>query len=250
MNRVPPDAQPAPVKPWRWREREWAWIAATSTLLCLSFSFWPELDLVLSRLFQTASGSFVGNAQPLVLAVYRAVPWVGRALALLALLVWLRPAWSRISARWRRRLLTLGLSLLVGVGLAVNGVLKEQWGRARPGDVVALGGHAPFTPALRPVEHCQRNCSFVSGHAATGFVLMSIGLLGAPATRRRWLAVGLLAGLVVGLGRIAQGGHFASDVLFAGLEIWTCHAALRELWLHAVLRRRRRRCRTPVTRAF
>jgi membrane-associated phospholipid phosphatase len=229
---------------WRWREREWAWIALVCSGLCLLFSLWPELDLHISQWFQNASGAFPGRQHPVVQAVYVAVPWAGRLLALLALLMAVLPAW-RCAGRWRRRILALGLSLLVGVGLVVNVVFKEQWGRARPAAVLLPDAKATFTPALRPAEHCRRNCSFVSGHAATGFALMSIGLMGSPRARRQWLRAGWLAGLVIGLGRIAQGGHFASDVLFAGLIVWACHAGLREAWLRRALQRRRRRTPMP-----
>lgn len=233
-------AAPTPARAWRWREREWGWIALCSVLLCGVFSLWPQLDLALSALFIDGRGRFVGDSVAPVRALYLAVPWVGRALVVVALLAWLRPR----AMRWRRPLLALGLSLLLGVGLVVNGGLKEHWGRERPGPVLAGGAAQRYSPALRPVAHCASNCSFVSGHAATGFALMSAGLLGTPRTRRRWLVIGWAGGLLVGLGRVAQGGHFASDVLFAGLVVWACHALLREGWLRVVAARRRSQYRS------
>ena len=240
-----------PVKPgsptWRSRDREWTWIAMTCVGLCGLFSLWPELDLRASRAFLADEQVFVGQQLTAVVGLYQVVPWIGRAGALLALLVALSPRrwWS---PRWRRRLMALGLSMLVGVGMAVNGLLKEHWGRARPAEVHAPGGNARFSPALRPVAQCHSNCSFVSGHAATGFALMSIGLLGSPQTRRRWLLLGLVAGAAVGLGRMAQGGHFLSDVLFAGWVIWLCQAALREAWLRRTAwQRKHRRPRDRTT---
>lgn len=244
MNRAALLSRQGQAVAWRWREREWSWIALLCAGLCLLFSVWPEVDLLLSRQFLQHDGRFAGNDSPLAMATYRVVPWVGRGLALLALLLAVLPRpWQArwLGPRWRRRLLALGLSTWLGVGLTVNGVLKEQWGRARPSEVVMLGGAASFSPALRPVEQCRSNCSFVSGHAATGFALMSIGLFGSPRQRRRWLLVGAMAGLAVGAGRIAQGGHFGSDVLFAGLCVWLCHALLREVWLRQALQRWRRR---------
>jgi membrane-associated PAP2 superfamily phosphatase len=227
---------------WRWRDREWSWIALTAIALCLLFSIWPAVDLRLARWFVDADAGFVGQRLALVQISYHAVPWAGRVLTLLALLLAFWPA-LRIRRPWRRRLLALALCLLLGVGAAVNGGFKEHWGRARPSAVAELGGAQVFSPALRPVAQCQSNCSFVSGHAASGFALMSVGLLSAPHQRRRWLAIGAVAGLGIGLGRMAQGAHFASDVLFAGLFVWVCLAAVRELWLRAAWLRRRRRVR-------
>jgi membrane-associated PAP2 superfamily phosphatase len=218
---------------WRANEVEWAAVAAALSLCCLLFSLWPQLDLMFSRLFLQADGEFVGNRLDAVLAVYHAVPWLGRAAGLVALAVlfacWRRP--DRVAARWRRRLQALGLTMLLAVGLVINGGLKEHWGRARPSAVLAAGAQAHFEPALRPSEQCLHNCSFVSGHAATGFALMSLGMFGAPATRRRWWWIGAVAGTVVGIGRIAQGGHFLSDIGFAGVVVWACHAAIRQGWL-------------------
>ena len=229
---------------WRANEVEGAAVAGALSLCCLLFSLWPQIDMAVARLFLRADGEFVGNRLDAVLGVYHAVPWLGRAAGLVALLVllacWRRP--DRVAARWRRRLQALGLTMLLAVGLVVNGGLKEHWGRARPSAVLAVDAPAHFEPALRPSEQCRRNCSFVSGHAATGFALMSLGMFGAPATRRRWWCIGMLAGIVVGLGRMAQGGHFLSDIGFAGVVVWACHAAIRQAWLrhrHWRLRRAR-----------
>ncbi len=242
-----PNTQPGTRPAWRAREREWAAIAAVAMLLCLGFSLFPQLDLEVSRWFYARGEGFVGNRQPLVVALYLAVPWLGRAAALLALVVGIA-GWHRAGrlgrARWRRSVL-LGLVLLLGVGALVNGVLKEHWGRARPMAVTALGGAARYVPALQPSDQCAHNCSFVSGHAATGFAVMALGCFGAPATRRRWLRWGLACGLLVGAGRVLQGGHFLSDVLFAGLAVWICAAALRQAWLLLRVHQRRRRAGQP-----
>lgn len=234
-----PPVTPAQVaRSWRAREREWGSIALATVLACAVFSLWPSIDLAVSQAFVDAQGRFVGDAIPPVRALYLAVPWITRAAALVALVALCmaarRPAW--MGRRWRRRAGVTLLVLVLGVGLVVNGVLKQGWGRARPVDVGLVGGAGQFAPALRKSDQCARNCSFVSGHAASGFALIAWGLLGAPARRRRWLLLGGAAGLLVGLGRIAQGGHFASDVVFSGLVMWICSAAVREAWLLARLR--------------
>ncbi|CAD5370607.1 Phosphoesterase [Rubrivivax sp. A210] len=236
------NAPPTP-RPWRAREREWAWLAGAFSLACIVFSAWPGLDLWAAALFRQADGGFVGNGLSWVRAVYVAVPWFGRAAGLaglvIALIWWKRPP-ALLGVRWWRRSMLLALAMWLGTGALVNGALKEGWGRARPVAVQEFGGPAHFTPALRPAKQCRTNCSFVSGHSATGFTLLAVGLLGAPATRRRWLLIGAAAGLLVGGGRMAQGGHFLSDVLFSGLVLWLASAAIREAWLRIKARQRRR----------
>jgi membrane-associated phospholipid phosphatase len=112
----------------------------------------------------------------------------------------------------------MGLSLALGPILISNIILKDNMGRARPKQTVEFGGHKQFTPALLPSKECPRNCSFVSGHASTGFFLVTFAFLMAPGLRRRAAFAGALAiGTAAGLGRIAEGGHYLSDVVFAGL---------------------------------
>jgi lipid A 4'-phosphatase len=64
--------------------------------------------------------------------------------------------------------------------LLANTLLKDHWGRARPTQIEAFGGLQRFTPAPLPAAECERNCAFVSGHAALGFSLVAFGF--APET--------------------------------------------------------------------
>ncbi|MFX9123683.1 phosphatase PAP2 family protein, partial [Acinetobacter baumannii] len=85
--------------------------------------------------------------------------------------------------------------------------------------IADFGGSAHYVPPLLPSRQCDRNCSFPSGHAAAGFWLIS-GAWVWTGHRRRWLTGGLLFGAVIGLTRIAQGGHFLSDVLASLTVVW------------------------------
>ena len=108
--------------------------------------------------------------------------------------------------------------------------------------VQAFGGPAPYIPALQLSSHCDTNCSFVSGHAAGAFSIMAWGMLACRRHKLQWLCAGLVFGAVVGAVRMAQGGHFLSDVLFAALAVWWTHHLIGRLWIlsKAVLLRYRR----------
>jgi len=118
-----------------------------------------------------------------------------------------------------RALIYLITVLAIGPGLIVNVVFKDHWGRARPRDVAEFGGTKQFTPAFIISDQCDRNCSFVAGHPSMAFALAALALI--LARRRRELLLGmglaLALGLMVGFGRIVQGGHFLSDVVFSGV---------------------------------
>jgi len=61
-------------------------------------------------------------------------------------------------------------------------------------------------------DQCEKNCSFISGHAAAAFFFIAFGYV--MRSRKIFLA-GLSFGVLMSLTRIVQGGHFFSDVTFA-----------------------------------
>ena len=132
----------------------------------------------------------------------------------------------------RRQLAYLSLALALGPGLLVNLILKNNWGRARPFEILEFGGNTELTPAFIISDFCERNCSFVSGHAAMGFYPMAIAFLFASGTkaRKRMLMIGIMSGIIFGGARIIQGSHFLSDVLFSGLFTFIVYYAL-SLWI-------------------
>lgn len=224
------------------------WLALLLALL-LIYVVWPGLDLPVSAWFYRTDSGFWIDDQPWVQAVHHTVPWVGRLLLVGSLAVWLLGHFGRRTElrRLRRPAAALFLGLVLGLGLLAHGVLKENWGRARPVQVSQFGGEASFTPPWQPTSECRRNCSFVSGHAGTGFALIALGALAAPRRRRFWLVTGWSAGLLLGALRIAQGGHFLSDVLFGGLLLWGTSLAIRACWTRWRLRRWHK-LRHPATR--
>jgi lipid A 4'-phosphatase len=182
------------------------------------FSAFPNIDLEVSRAFY-AEGAFVGNTLVGVKVLrgsFIVLFWACAVLALIGLV-----------ATWRGRRVWMGLALpqwvflvvclVVGPGLIANVVLKDHWGRARPKQIVEFGGDKAFTPALLPSAECHLNCSFVAGEAAAGFVPFYAAAFVVPQWGVALAALGTVSGLAAGLVRIAQGGHFLSDVLFAGL---------------------------------
>jgi lipid A 4'-phosphatase len=125
--------------------------------------------------------------------------------------------------------LYLVLCLGVGPGLVTNTLLKDQWGRARPAQIVEFGGSKTFTPPLLPADQCARNCSFVSGEAASMFAVFYAAALIVPQWSLPTMIAGTMVGLAAGLVRVVQGGHFLSDVVFAGVFMAVTAAGLHRL---------------------
>jgi lipid A 4'-phosphatase len=150
------------------------------------------------------------------------------------LVLFLLAAWTfwrqrAFFSRQRRAALYLLLVMVIGPGLLVNTLFKDQWGRARPSQIEEFGGTKQFTRAAIPADQCEKNCSFVSGHASVGFFFLAFAYVW-PRRRVFWLAAGTGLGLGIGLVRIMQGGHFFSDVIFCGIVVY-----LSARVLHAVL---------------
>lgn len=207
----------------------WIWLAVLLAAALL-FSLWPGLDLWVSGLFWLPEGGFSSGDWPPFRWAYRGLPLLTWAimLSLLASLAFVILAERPIGRFDRRHILFLLLSFAIGPGLLTNTVLKDHWGRPRPNQVTEFGGTMEFRPALLPGGQCDHNCSFVSGHGAMGFALIGFAFLPATLRRRRQIAIASIAfGSFVGLARIAQGGHFLSDTVFAGLlatgTAWLLH---------------------------
>ena len=193
------------------------------------FAIWPGLDLAVSAGFRGNDG-FPG-ADP-VLRASRAVLLYLPLVTLAAFVL----AWTlaRFGVPLPERLRPSGRSLIflvvgmaLGPGLLVNLVLKDHWHRPRPVQVSDFGGSLDFRPWYRSDGDCSSNCSFVSGETSAAFWLVAPASLAPPPLRGPAIAAALLAGVVTGGLRMAFGGHFLSDVLFAALLTLLIVAGLR-----------------------
>jgi lipid A 4'-phosphatase len=112
--------------------------------------------------------------------------------------------------------------LILGPGLIVNTIFKDTWGRPRPSEIVNFGGTETYRPFWSPGSPGVGR-SFPSGHAAIGFFIMAPFFVlrrKAPGWARRALAAGILYGMLMGLTRMIQGGHFLTDVIWAGCLVY------------------------------
>lgn len=116
-----------------------------------------------------------------------------------------------------RRIVAVILVFLLGPGLVTNALLKEYWDRPRPVQVTEFGGPWTFKPWYDPSGECRRNCSFVSGEGAAATALVAAAAaLPPPIKSPAMIGAGIFAVGVSGL-RLAFGGHFLSDLIFAAL---------------------------------
>jgi lipid A 4'-phosphatase len=197
-----------------------SWAAIVGLLAAVVFVVWPEIDLGLSTWFNLAPRAFLFDYHiaPLTTGIKGAaslLTW----LAVIATVIGIGTAISgkhRVLGLELAHWLFLFLVLVLGPTLLVNNVLKEHSGRPRPMHLEQFGGPSQFKAVFHSGD-CARNCSFVSGEAASIYALgFAIALL-ARRRREAVLIATVLAGSVVGFIRIGQGAHFVSDIVFAGV---------------------------------
>lgn len=193
----------------------------------LIFYFYPQIDLTISSfLYNSQQGFFLVAHPNRIINFFRFAIVVLSYIIVISMIIvlvikWLRPKiFSQIPARTA---IFIILSFTIPSLLVVESVLKEHWGRARPSQITQFGGDSQFTPAWEITEQCESNCSFSSGEAANAFAY--IALIFIAGKRRRTVAVVVLTvASLVGLMRMAQGGHFFSDVIISAwieyIMIW------------------------------
>lgn len=211
----------------------WPWMLPL-ILLALITPFTPYLDLHISnRFFDHTTNSF--NAPPFALFLYNFGELPAWGLVFSGIMVYtlsfFKPSWKR----YRKSALFLLVTYVLVAGIIVNVILKDHWGRPRPRQIEQFGGTARFQPYFKPnFEPTEEDYkSFPSGHATMGFFFVTLGIIGFR-IKKGWLAwtgfaTALILGSLLGWARIAQGGHFFSDILIS-LFI-TIEVALLMNWL-------------------
>ena len=188
----------------------------------------PQIDQAVAALFYTDGIGFRAQGALWEQMLYRSVGvlMVVGNLGLIA--IWAVNRWGgcRLLDLTGRKLVLLLCLLALLPGLLVNQVFKEHWGRARPVQVSAFGGDRPFTPAFIPSP--SSGGSFSSGHVAAAAYLIAVAhLLGGP--RCPWVVLAAFYTALVGLARMAAGGHFVSDVVTSVFLVLFGYMMLRHL---------------------
>lgn len=192
-----------------------------------------DLDRQLARLAYDPGTGWKLKDHWLVQFLYDYATWPAIVIASVAGVLWIgcafyRPLWSRY-----RPLIYAGMVIGLGPGLMVNTLFKGYYGRPRPAEMIEFGGRKEFTPVWQP-SLASGSRSFPSGHAAMGFFWIGFAFYYRGRNRRRALGFALLAllhGGIMGWGRMVQGGHWLSDVLWAAgfvyLAAWILYRRLR-----------------------
>lgn len=196
------------------------WLLLILIVICIPLAiYFAEVDLHIAQHFYIVGEGFPLSRDSLFATIHDSVrPFtiaMSAMLLMLLLLHYVKPALAP-KAFTKSITIYLILALIMGPGLVVNSLFKDQWGRARPHQIEQFGGDKQFSPPMLMADQCERNCSFVAGDPSVGFYFMAFALA-FPAWRLFFLCMTFGLGGVLGVTRIVQGAHFFSDVAFSML---------------------------------
>lgn len=198
-------------------------------LMAIITPFTPMLDLAIARAFyhqseSGATGHFTSNAFFDFMYTYGVLPaWITVGLAVVILLLsYISTYWKP----WRSSALVMVLTLAIGAGFVTHALLKDHWGRPRPRQVIEFGGNQPFRSYYEPnfFHQPEPSKSFSCGHCSMGFYFFALALLGKRWRNKLVYWLGMVSAFTLGIAlsitRMAQGGHFFSDILMTALIMW------------------------------
>lgn len=191
-----------------------SFILLISLTLAALFIIYPQIDIYVTSQFYTPDEGFFWYRQPLIWFLYESAYHFGRVTFILLILLLITQFFYKKITQFITIKDTLYLIavLILGVGLIVNWGFKDEWDRARPESIIEFGGDKEFTPAFVISDQCETNCSFVCGHSSFGYFFLAFWFL----YKKRWILYSSLGyGTILGIGRIIQGKHFLSDVIFS-----------------------------------
>lgn len=194
----------------------------SSSLLLVWF---PNLDLRLSSWFYGDGGFYLAHQWWTTLLHESVGPFIGvGSAAALGIYSFNKLTHRKVCGVDGKVVAYLFIVLVLGPGLLVNVVFKNNFGRVRPRNVIEFGGSQQFTPAFAMAGECTTNCSFPSGDAAGAFFALALAL--ALSRRRAVLAAAAVFGGLVAFARIASGAHFLSDAVASFFFMWILADAL------------------------
>ena len=187
-------------------------------MLTATLVFWKtNLDLYLEKFFYDPPRGWYLRNHPLLQKLYNYGRVPGAVIFVISFIIYILSFFMSVLAPYRDTALFLFLFMFIGAGILVNSIFKIYWERPRPKQVLQLGGEHNFVNVGRFGDG-GRNSSFPCGHASIGFYLIFPYFLfksSRPLLALLFLFLGIMYGLILGLARMIQGGHFASDVLWA-----------------------------------
>ena len=205
-------------------------------LIAILLTVGSGFDLFFSNLFYKGNNQFLLQSYDLITIFFRDI-----LLPIILLYILFLPIFSKLTPINKlyfgytfstKEIIFIWITQFINLILIINIFLKTFWGRARPGDVLELGGKDNFSHWYQISDACTSNCSFVSGDSAVGFSLIILYLV---SNNLKYVYLSIIFGFVLGFIRIAEGGHFLSDVIFSAIIVFLFSFIFKKFFLNKFL---------------
>ena len=184
----------------------------------LLFFLFPNLDIHFSKLFFyeekfiSEKHIFIKNLRSFLKDLMVVVSVFSLLLIVTGILIKKKKKVFFLKQRTKLILLGFIVGPVIGCGLIANFYFKDNWGRARPINIQEFGGDKIYAKPFTISDQCKKNCSWIGGEASAAFSFITGTII---LKNPIYLIINLIFGIVVSLCRIAMGGHFLSDNIFA-----------------------------------
>ena len=194
------------------------------TLFLLFLPYASTIDLAIAGHFVQSDGRFHAPAWCLFIYTYGLLP--GQILFAGSAVVFIASFFAKQFVRFRSYALYVALTLIVGSGIFGHAIFKQFWERPRPKQVVLFGGKYPYCPLTQPYKGPSDRFlrSLPSGHVTMGLYFLTLYFIGKRLGRRRlaqaglWITIAMSS--ILAWARLAQGGHFLSDIAVSMFIMW------------------------------
>ena len=189
-------------------------------IIAIFITIGSGLDIYLSSIFYYGNNQFLLQSYYTTSIIFRKI-----LLPFLLIYIFILPTMSNTTLVNKfyfnykfsfKEIVFIWVSGLTTLVLFINVLLKDMWGRARPNDIINFNGSDVFTPWYKFGDSCSSNCSFVSGDASVGFMLIIFYFV---MKKNIYCYLAIFSGTSLGFIRMIAGGHFFSDIVFSQLIV-------------------------------
>jgi len=178
-----------------------------------------DLDTLLQNNFYDQDHGWIYRKFPLCTFLHAYGPIPGIIIGCSGFIVFLASLYFTRLKVFRKRALFVTLVLFFGAWFIVALFKDAVMLRPRPRHVEMYDGDRTFAPLFTRTSPAFGGDSFPSGHAAIAFYVMTPFFIFRDRQKRLanfFLTAGICYGLIMGISRMAQGGHFFSDIIWSG----------------------------------
>ena len=202
-------------------------------LLAILLTIGPGFDIFFSSLFYRGDNQFLLQSYYSITVFFRDIllPIILVYILVLPIISILIPI-KKLYFNYKfsiKKILFIWVTLIINLIFIINLFFKNVWGRSRPGDIIEFGSEDVFSPWYQISDSCTSNCSFVSGDAAVGFSLIVLYFV---SNDLKYIYLSIISGVLLGMVRIAEGGHFLSDVIFSAIMVFFFSFVIKKYFLN------------------